>query len=219
MYDPLLKNKNVKCLLSIFIAFLVFLFLGLNENNAFALGTPDLTITVPVGTTWSGVDTQNSYPEYLVIDFGDYNGNNNEQFAIEPMNSRNNINRCYVYTQICMFQYKSGFLNNDNYPRYYNGLSIPVELKFYNNNPFEGGTNVEGTLNITENGTFDVSEYSQAVVNVPQDVTEIITDPISNDFHNVFMNIVVGIIPAFAVFVIVWFAIDLMSSLFFGRGK
>ena len=45
------------------------------------------------------------------------------------------------------------------------------------------------------------------------------TPPIVAFFRDVFLNVVTGIIPAFAVFVVVWFMVDLLSSLWFGRGK
>lgn len=38
-------------------------------------------------------------------------------------------------------------------------------------------------------------------------------------FRDVFLNTVTGVIPAFAIFVVVWFMVDLLSSLWFGRGK
>ena len=99
------------------------------------------------------------------------------------------------------------------------GKSTSDYIKFTLSESLPGSVAPTGSLTITENGTFDVSEVASVNVNVPQDVTEIIEDPVSNDFHKIFMTVVTGIIPAFAIFVIVWFAIDLMSSLFFGKGK
>lgn len=92
-------------------------------------------------------------------------------------------------------------------------------IKFTLSESLPGASSPTGSLTITENGIFDVSEVASVNVNVPQDVTEIIEDPVSNDFHKIFMTVVAGVIPAFAIFVIIWFAIDLMSSLFFGKGK
>ena len=45
------------------------------------------------------------------------------------------------------------------------------------------------------------------------------TPQIIQDFRDVFFAIVTYVIPAFGVIVVVWFGIDIMSSLFFGRGK
>lgn len=74
-----------------------------------------------------------------------------------------------------------------------------------------------GTLDVTGNGTYDVTNYASVSINVPQE--EIIEDPISNDFQKVFFKIVEKIIPAFGIFIVIWFGIDMISSLFFGRGK
>lgn len=73
-------------------------------------------------------------------------------------------------------------------------------------------------MSITENGTYDVSQYAQVSVNI-DNVTEIIEDPISNDFQKVFFKIVENIIPAFGILLVVWFGIDMLSSLIFGRGR
>lgn len=43
--------------------------------------------------------------------------------------------------------------------------------------------------------------------------------PIVQFFKETFFNIVLGIIPAFGIFAVVWFMVDLLSSLWFGRGK
>ena len=42
---------------------------------------------------------------------------------------------------------------------------------------------------------------------------------IMDDFHNVFLKVIVGVIPISAIIFVVWFMIDMLSSLIFGRGK
>lgn len=42
---------------------------------------------------------------------------------------------------------------------------------------------------------------------------------IMDDFHNVFLKVFVGVIPISAIIFVVWFMIDMLSSLMFGRGK
>lgn len=42
---------------------------------------------------------------------------------------------------------------------------------------------------------------------------------IMDDFHNVFLKVIVGVIPISAIIFVVWFMIDMLSSLIFGRGR
>lgn len=66
---------------------------------------------------------------------------------------------------------------------------------------------VSGSINITENGTFDVSSYASAIVNVPvENVTTELT-PYSNlvvdsfwQYHKAFAGAVAGIIVIFLVY-------------------
>lgn len=50
----------------------------------------------------------------------------------------------------------------------------------------------------------------------PQDPNR---SPIMDDFHNVFINTMLSVIPITAIIFVVWFFIDMLSSLVFGRGK
>lgn len=50
----------------------------------------------------------------------------------------------------------------------------------------------------------------------PQDPNR---SPVMDDFHNVFINTMLSIIPITAIIFVVWFFMDLLSSLVFGRGK
>lgn len=42
---------------------------------------------------------------------------------------------------------------------------------------------------------------------------------VMDDFHNVFMNTMLSVIPITAIIFVVWFFIDMLTSLVFGRGK
>lgn len=72
------------------------------------------------------------------------------------------------------------------------------------------------TLTLSETLPYDCPDCPDCPEPEPCDCD---TPPIVAFFRDVFLNVVTGVIPAFAVFVVVWFMVDLLSSLWFGRGK
>lgn len=60
------------------------------------------------------------------------------------------------------------------------------------------GSSPSGTINISENGTFDVTSYSEAIVNVAAEVIE-------GDYHNDLVNIYHAIIMCAGVCLVLYF--------------
>lgn len=84
----------------------------------------------------------------------------------------------------------------------YGVTSIDVTLS--ENNPFSVGS-PSGSLSITENGTYDVTNYAEAVVDVPVPDPEVIP----GDYHDdlVSINNAILIVPAVALVVYFFYAI------------
>lgn len=61
-----------------------------------------------------------------------------------------------------------------------------------------GGSSPSGSLSITENGTYDVSSYAEAVVNIPAEV-------VPGDYHNDIQEVKQAIILVPAVLLVVYF--------------
>lgn len=219
MYNHLFKTK----IFALVIAITLFSFLGFNNVSA----AEDISITVSgqvnqydnVFSNCTG-DCLNDY-QYLILEA---NSDVGYDTFVLWLRFDGSFTRSFI---LSTFRYGTTYNiyklpfngSSNNFLQWSNNFYFDSDLKLTLTDSLPGSSAPTGSLSITENGTFDVSEVASVNVNVPQDVTEIIDDPVSNDFHKIFMVVVAGVIPAFAVFVIVWFAIDLMSSLFFGRGK
>ena len=82
---------------------------------------------------------------------------------------------------------------------YISGLSFRITLS--ENNPFSSGITPSGSLSITENGTYDLTNYAEAVVDVPTTGTV----EIPGDYHNDLVNIRNAIIICSGVVLVLYF--------------
>lgn len=76
------------------------------------------------------------------------------------------------------------------------GSTIDVTLSFYDS--FPSASAPSGSLSITENGTYDVSSYAEAVVDVPDTV-------IYGDYHDDLVNIYHAILVCAGVCLVLYF--------------
>lgn len=218
-----LKNKKISLaiLLSMFFGF----FLGFNNGNASAVS--DLTTVInssdmssfvnqPIFSSCNDSACLSQY-HYLTVSVSSNPYTRNSFWVLKGFRGLSNLS---VNVDSVNLIDGSSSLVIGSYDNIYNFSAD--QFTFTLSESFPTGYCPDppsGSLTIDENGTFDVTNYASISVDVPQTVTEIIDDPISNDFQKVFFEIVKNIIPAFGILLVVWFGIDMLSSLIFGRGR
>lgn len=226
---PLFKPRKYRCMtLSInnkrffktaMLSALFFgFFLGFNNGNASAVENKTVNYTSGTTFTWN----QQMFPDcttvsclseykYLIV-----NSTPSDNKFIGFRTAYSNLTQdIKCYNSSCVFELQN---RTDMIGWRGDNLTAPYDFSLTLTDTF-GTAPPTGTLNVTENGTFNVTNYGSVVVDVPQTIVENIEDPISNDFQKVFFTIVQNIIPAFGILLVVWFGIDMLSSLIFGRGR
>ena len=80
---------------------------------------------------------------------------------------------------------------------------------------------ISGSINLPSTFSIKItlSENSPSVCPICPEQLPPDRSAIMDDFHNVFLKVFVGVIPISAIIFVVWFMIDMLSSLMFGRGK
>lgn len=211
------KNKKLFNL-AIIISLVFGVFLGFNNGNVFAIEDSTISFSEGHSFVWNqsifpDCSTNSCLSQYNYLIVSSYP--KNSQFIglrFKVGNSNQDV-RCY--TTSCAFELPSSL---DSIQWLGNSVSAPYDFSLTLTDTF-GSVPPTATLNVSENGTFNVSNYASVVVDVPQTINEVVEDPISNDFQKVFFKIVENIIPAFGILLVVWFGIDMLSSLIFGRGR
>lgn len=218
------KNKNLLKLAIILPLFFGF-FLGFNNGNVSAISDKVVTFDINNQLTDGVVICEQDCSSYkYIIITNNLNASNTSRFNLR-INTSNIATSTFSYfpklSQNTIYTINGDLisltlttLNGMSSSVYGTNKSLTITLS--ENSPIP--TPPSGSLSITENGTYDVSQYASVSVNI-DNVTEIIEDPISNDFQKVFFKIVENIIPAFGILLVVWFGIDMLSSLIFGRGR
>ena len=185
----------------VFVAFSVF-FSGLfiTTQNSFALS--DIVITVD-DSNYNSVDFScgsdcSSY-HFLLID--DLSGSGGFNYSFCPLSS-DPFARLILSHNSGLYSVADFFLfsfDNIDQMRYCasswtSGTSFKATLS--ENNPF--GSSPVGDISITLNGTYDVSSYATATVDVPTEVTQ-------GDYHNDLVNIQKSIIVCGAILLVLYF--------------
>lgn len=106
--------------------------------------------------------------------------------------------------------------DNPTWVTFVSGSGFTTEIITDFNNVYKiryaTATNVPEIYSVTF--TMSDEEFATCPDQLPPDRSAIM-----DDFHNVFLKVIVGVIPISAIIFIVWFMIDMLSSLIFGRGR
>lgn len=184
-------------------------------GSAYAESAPDVTYIFDSAHTLGGFLCHNDNADYVncsdystviidVTDFSTYDVN--KTFSLAP----NGLTRTYILTDttfsmlpsITRIWFDTG-----------SGFTGSVTVTMTNSIPTPSGT-----LEITSNGTYDVTNYASVDVDVAQ-VYDCDDNFIVSSFKIIFINLVTGIIPTCAIIFVVWFFIDMITSFVYGRGR
>ena len=210
-----IKNKNILKLAIILSVFFGF-FLGFNNGAVYAVSPCEQTYSSGYVSGNSNVFNNCSISsdyKYMIIE---NSSANTALYRLKIGPSVANYTSYIIGSGQTIF---SVDLNNNSKILWFDNYTFSSEIKFSLVDSLPSGITPSGNLLIEENGSFNVANYETVLVSVPQTITEVVEDPISNDFQKVFFKIVENIIPAFGILLVVWFGIDMLSSLIFGRGR
>ena len=203
-----------------FFSFVLVAFLSLFfgsfiiTNNTYALD--DIVLSKGPSTTslrsyynyWSSCDSDcASQYNYLIIEFLDSNGDSPAFFSRSGAQS---IIICGIQFNLSRFSDQvfflnktcsatpdhTGFIMNGNYGG--NIASSTLGYRFTLTDSLFSGITPSGDISITSNGTYDVSSYATATVDVPAEV-------IQGDYHDDLVSIQKSIIICGAILLVLYF--------------
>lgn len=180
------------------------------KNNTYAVS--DISVTYNSGfvtSAWTDIFSTctgsclHDY-SYLVVEsssniFSNENVNDLSAFRLYARMD-GSLNRTLYFSQKIPIQvYNLSFNDSsNNYLQWGNGTNLAYDLTFIlTNNPLSGPT-PSGSITLTENGTFDVSSYAEAVVDVPMEV-------VPGDYHDDLQDVKKSIILVPAVCLVIYF--------------
>lgn len=221
-------NKTKTIRLAIFLSMFFGCLLGFNNGNVFADSNPTYTLSLDPSSDVVLCDDDSPNTSVMLSKCSDYSFLTIEASGFSSASSRNEVLRFGVTST-------SVWSSNEQFFPFFHDKQIitlnnAVKVTVYSGSDFSSGSFTftlstqpvgctgivpDGDLNITSNGTYDITQYSSVTV----DIDQVIDDPVSQDFQKVFFEIVKNIIPAFGILLVVWFGIDMLSSLIFGRGR
>lgn len=221
-------NKIKTIRLAIFLSMFFGFFLSFNNGNVFADSNPTYTLSLDPSSDIVLCDNDSPGTSVMNSACSDYTYLTIDTTGFSSASDRNQFLR-YSVTSTSVWASTENY-----YPFFHNKqiitLNNAVKVTVFASSDFSSGSFTftlstqpvgctgivpEGDLDITSNGTYDVTSLSSVTV----DIDQTIDDPISKDFQEVFFEIVKNIIPAFGILLVVWFGIDMLSSLIFGRGR
>lgn len=189
----LCRTKNYLTFVIFALLLLPFIF----SNNVFADSNPTVTFT-------GGVSVSNSVAWFPNCDAACIS-----QYSYLKITVPTPLTSFYSNVRVTM-------LNNDFAIDSYISLSSSDSYYKLEGNPI----NINFSQNTTPSTTFTAELVSDLSEPCPEpEPCNCDIPPIVQFFKETFFNIVLGIIPAFGIFAVVWFMVDLLSSLWFGRGK
>ncbi|MBR0488324.1 hypothetical protein IJJ39_01455 [Candidatus Saccharibacteria bacterium] len=149
------------------------------------------------------LDTQNLYTTFnLLVYYTNLNASTSVRSSIFPSGS-------LVLNNVSSVDF-NGFVNVPS------GSNLSCSFTLSESNPL---ADVSGTITIISNGTYDVSSFSEAVVNVPAPTIPSCDDPwIVRFFEGGFWNIATAVIALVVPILAIFLVFRLIHGLIFGKG-
>lgn len=181
-----------------FLALLFSCLFGI--NNTYALD--DIVVTSSLSKPCDGSPCTSSDFKYLIVE-SDYDSG----FALSSYTSRiticrsSDLSTCFRLTTFNSMTYNFYFIHSDiviDSIEIANSSSFHGKVTLTNTLPSFCSFVPSGSLSITENGTYDVTNYAEVVVDVPETV-------IQGDYHDDLVSINNSILICAAVCLVIYF--------------
>lgn len=209
----ILRKDNKKCvryLFSVFFALLVFCFTSLiltQENNALAVSDISITYTANQSVSdWSDLFPNCSGSclaqyKYLIV-----SGISLLNTTTSPMYinlyTRWNDSNIYGLTlsansSFSIYELPFTLASSYNLLQFHGGFTFYNDVTFTLTESYQSGS-PSGSITLTQNGTYDVTSYAEAVVDVPPEV-------LPGDYDDEFSNVVTAIYICGASVIMLYF--------------